>query len=94
MFPIVISYITEQIIRRIRNEKFTISHPKMFLHMNLLFLLFCLFISLASSRRVSKNELHEKQRAAAKRFTTSGPGLKTKGTVKNITFSNPRASGE
>ena len=57
----------------------------------LVFFLLYLSVYLASARRISKNELHEKQRAAAKRFSI--PTLGARESVKNITFSNPRASG-
>lgn len=44
---------------------------------------------------MTKHALREKQREAAKRWALpASPDLEKRGTVKNITFSNPRASGE
>ena len=66
--------------------------------------LLCLFLFLSTSaelalgRQLTKNQVREKQREAAKRWSASNvfpaPRQAAENKVKNITFSNPRASGE
>lgn len=48
----------------------------------------------ADARMMSKAEMQAKQSAAAQRFAVQASSARGSGTgVKNITFSNPRASG-
>lgn len=57
-------------------------------------------LSGTDARRMRKSELHARQQEAAKRFqeraapVTSGPHVERRSGVQNITFSNPKASGE
>jgi carboxypeptidase D len=48
----------------------------------------------ASGRRMIKHEIRERQLEAAKRWQTSGPQSVKRSGVQNITFTNPKASGE
>lgn len=63
-------------------------------------LLVLTLLSGTDARRMRKSELHARQQEAAKRFqeraapVTSGPHVERRSGVQNITFSNPKASGE
>ena len=48
---------------------------------------------LVETRQITKKELREKQHEAAKRWALSASDLEKRGAVKNISFSNPQASG-
>ena len=58
----------------------------------------CLLVGSVDGRQMTKHKLREKQLEALKRwappYSDSEPGLEKRGGVKNITFTNPRASGE
>lgn len=58
--------------------------------------LFALQTASVSARRYSREELKHKQREAVKRWTapTSGAAHLRERSLNNITFKNPRASGE
>lgn len=45
-------------------------------------------------RNIRKSDIHERQAKAAKRFESRSPLTEKRAQVQNITFSNPKASGE
>lgn len=55
-------------------------------------LLLCLQCLSSAAKMMSKDEMRAKQSAAAERFAITSNST-TRGAVKNITFTNPRASG-
>lgn len=65
-----------------------------FMSLRSLLIPFCLFLFIryVDSKRMNRHELRARQHEAAQRFTIRDSPSKSRG-VKNITFSNPRASG-